>query len=61
LDWGAIATGRLLERSLVRTPPADPIALALVAVLLVLVATAATIWPARGAARVDPVIALRHE
>jgi len=45
----------------VRTLPADPIALALVAVLLVAVATAATIWPARRAARVDPVIALRHE
>jgi len=46
---------------LVRTPPADPIALALVAVLIVLVATAATIWPARRAARIDPVIALRHD
>jgi putative ABC transport system permease protein len=58
---GAIALGRLLERFLVQTPPADPIALGFVSALLTAVATAATVWPARRAARVDAAIALRSE
>ena len=44
-----------------RTAPTDPLALGLVSVLLIAVATAASVWPARRAARVDPVVALRHE
>jgi predicted permease len=68
---GAVIVGRLLaeartlegyaERFLVRTAPTDPLALGLVSVLLILVATAASVWPARRAARVDPVVALRYE
>jgi putative ABC transport system permease protein len=58
---GAIVVGRLLEPFLVRTAPTDPLALGLVSVLLIVVATTASVWPARRAARVDPVVALRHE
>lgn len=58
---GAIVVGRLLEPLLVRTAPTDPLALSLVSVLLIVVATTASVWPARRAARVDPVVALRHE
>jgi predicted permease len=58
---GAMVVGRQLQQFLVRTPPADPIALGLVSVLLIAVATAASIWPARRAARVDPATALRCE
>jgi len=55
------AVGRLLTQYLVRTAPTDPVALGLVSVLLIVVATAASVWPARRAARVDPVVALRYE
>lgn len=67
---GAVAVGHLLQQSyadpyaetfLVRTAPTDPLAFGVVSVLLVVVATTATVWPARRAARVDPVVALRHE
>jgi putative ABC transport system permease protein len=58
---GAIAVGRALEQFLVRTPPNDPLALSLVSLLLIAVATAASVWPATRAARVDPVVALRSE
>jgi putative ABC transport system permease protein len=58
---GAIIVGRLLEQLLVRTAPTDPLTLSVVSVLLIAVATAASVWPARRAARVDPVVALRFE
>jgi ABC-type lipoprotein release transport system permease subunit len=58
---GAILSGRLMEQFLVRTAPTDPVALGVVSVLLIVVATTASVWPARRAARVDPVVALRHD
>lgn len=67
---GAMIVGRQLaepralgyaEQLLVGTGPTDPIAFGLVSVLLMVVATAASVWPARRAARVDPVVALRDE
>ena len=58
---GAIIVGRLLEQLLVRTAPTDPLTFSVVSMLLIVVATAASVWPARRAARVDPVVALRYE
>jgi hypothetical protein len=58
---GAVITGRFLEQFLVRTAPTDPVALGAVSLLLVVVATLASVLPARRAARVDPVVALRCE
>ena len=59
--WGALTVGRLLESWLVDTPPADPVTQASVAVLLGGVAVVACLLPARRAARLDPLAALRHE
>jgi putative ABC transport system permease protein len=58
---GALAVGKLLSTFLRDTDPRDPITLALGSVLLVVVTLAASIWPARKAARVDPVVALRAD
>jgi predicted permease len=58
---GAIVVGRLLEQFLVRTAPTDPVILSLVSMVLIVVTTAASVWPARRATRIDPVEALRSE
>jgi putative ABC transport system permease protein len=58
---GAVGVGRLLRSVLVRTEPTDPVTLGSIATLLVLVALAAGLWPARRATRLDPVVALRNE
>ena len=58
---GALATGQLLRRFLVDTPARDPLTLVTVALLLVVVALIACLLPARRAARIDPVVALRYE
>ncbi len=59
--WGALTVGRLFESWLVDTPPTDPVTQVAVAVLLGGVSVAACVRPARLAARLDPVVALRHE
>jgi ABC-type antimicrobial peptide transport system permease subunit len=57
---GALAGGQLIQHLLIRTNPRDPIVLSVVAALLAVVALVAAIVPARRAARVDPMVALRH-
>jgi putative ABC transport system permease protein len=58
---GAFAMTRLLRSLLVGVEPADPATFAGVAVALLAVALAAVWAPARRAAGLDPVTALRHE
>jgi putative ABC transport system permease protein len=58
---GALAVGRLLQAFLVGTEPRDTATLAVVALLLVAVTSAASYFPARHAARLDPLRALRDE
>ena len=53
--------GRVMEGLLFGVEPADPIVLSSASVLVLLVATAATLIPARRATRVDPTVALRVE
>jgi putative ABC transport system permease protein len=57
----SLASTRLLRSQLFGVEPADPLAYAVVAVVLSLVALVACYIPARRAARVDPLVALRQE
>jgi ABC-type antimicrobial peptide transport system permease subunit len=58
---GAIACTRMLKGMMNGVSPLDPLAYAGVFVLLIVAAAAASALPARRAARVDPVTALRWE
>jgi predicted permease len=57
----ALATSRFIESFLFRMQPNDPQTLAAAAGVLVAAVLAAGYGPARWAARVDPMVALRHE
>jgi putative ABC transport system permease protein len=58
---GAIAATRLLTSMLFEVQPTDPITYAGVAIVLGVVSLAASYLPARRAAKVDPLVALRQE
>ena len=57
----ALATGFALRSRLFEVAPVDPLSLAAVALVLTFAALAACWLPARRAARIDPIQALRHE
>ncbi|HTU34195.1 MAG TPA: ABC transporter permease [Candidatus Acidoferrum sp.] len=57
----ALAVTRVLAGFLFEVHPTDPATYAAIAILLILVASAACYIPARRAMRVDPMVALRYE
>jgi putative ABC transport system permease protein len=58
---GSVAGARLLAQQVWRVSPFDPVSFAAVSALLLVVGAQACFWPARRAARVDAVTALRIE
>jgi putative ABC transport system permease protein len=58
---GALASSRMMESLLYHVPVTDPTTFAVIVAVLVMVAFLAAYVPARRAARVDPIIALRWE
>jgi predicted permease len=58
---GGVAVGRVAQALLYETSPLDPTTMAAAAALLLAVALLAVLLPARRAARVDPLEALRQE
>ena len=58
---GSLAGARLLAQQVSRVSPFDPVSFATVSLLLLVVGVQACFWPARRAARVDAVTALRDE
>ncbi len=57
----SLAVGRLSGDFLYQVPPLDPLTFIVMPPLLLALALAACVIPARRAARVDPMVALRHE
>ena len=59
--FGALATTRVLKTQLFGVSATDPLTFAAVLVVLLVVATAASVIPAVRAARVDPAVVLKEE
>jgi ABC-type lipoprotein release transport system permease subunit len=57
----SLASSRVLRSFLFEMRSTDPLSLAAVILMLGLVATFASFIPARRAAKVDPMVALRYE
>jgi predicted permease len=57
---GSVALSRTVASFLYETSPLDPLTYVAVTILLFIVTTAATLTPARRAARIDPMAALRE-
>jgi ABC-type antimicrobial peptide transport system permease subunit len=58
---GSLAVTRVMTQFLVGVSPTDPVTFSAVALVLTIVALLACYIPARRAARVDPILALRAE
>jgi predicted permease len=58
---GSLAATRLIRTLLFQVPPGDPWTLAAASVVLMSVALAACLMPARRASRIDPALALRND
>jgi predicted permease len=58
---GALVVSRLMRQALFEVDPADPLVYLVLSITLLLGAACASFVPARRAARIDPVIALRTE
>lgn len=58
---GSLATGRLLQELLYQVRPGDPQVIVAIVVLLIIVGLFASWIPARRAAAIDPMVALREE
>ena len=57
---GALALGRYVQTMLFQVTPADPAALAAACALMLVVSSGAAFIPARRAASMDPVVALKR-
>ena len=57
----ALARGRFVQTMLFQVTPADPLALTAASAVMLLVASGAAYLPARRAALVDPVVALKRD
>ena len=57
----AAAAGRIMQAMLFGVSPLDAIALTTAPAMILVVAVAASVIPARRAARVDPIVSLRAE
>jgi putative ABC transport system permease protein len=58
---GSIVAARLLARQVWNISPFDPIAFLIVSGIVLAAGLQACLWPARRAARTDPILALRQE